>query len=241
MVEPIKRPENGADLAGEGERTANGRFAPGNPGGPGRPTRPIEREYLVKLTEAVPPDAWFKICERAAQDALEGDYRAREWIGRLLVGPKPQPLLQVALLEAAGVTALDEMVSGASRGDCRSLVHEAWRRPRVPRLQEGKILRCQCDCSCTGPAFDEREDGLLVCETCRRIALGPIDQGVCERRTDRFRRCHQCGKAITWLEPSAEYPDPYGSCGCADRYWSMEFRDTGWGFRFGASARRADT
>ncbi len=45
--------------------TANGKWTPGNPGGPGRPRRAIERDYLVAISEACPPETWRQIVARA--------------------------------------------------------------------------------------------------------------------------------------------------------------------------------
>ena len=69
-------------------RKSNGQFAKGNSGGPGRPTRSVESDYLAVLGDAVTPDRWRKIVERAISDAETGNYRAREWLGRYLIGEK---------------------------------------------------------------------------------------------------------------------------------------------------------
>jgi hypothetical protein len=68
------------------DRTADGRFAPGNSGGPGRPPRQTEREYLRAMMAACTPEDWEEIVERTVQDAKEGDPKAREWLARYLVG-----------------------------------------------------------------------------------------------------------------------------------------------------------
>ena len=67
-------------------RDSRGRFQPGCEGGPGRPLRPTEAEYLTALSEAVSVDVWREICQRAAQDAIAGDPRARDWLARYLLG-----------------------------------------------------------------------------------------------------------------------------------------------------------
>jgi len=56
--------------------------ANGNP----TPRRPIEREYLATLNAAVPVDTWQAICKRAADDALAGDAKARDWLAKWLLG-----------------------------------------------------------------------------------------------------------------------------------------------------------
>jgi hypothetical protein len=65
---------------------AKGRFKKGHKGGPGRPRRVVELDYLLTLSDAVPPDRWRKIIERAIVDAENGDAKAREWIGNYLMG-----------------------------------------------------------------------------------------------------------------------------------------------------------
>ncbi len=72
-------------MTGNG-RDANGRFAPGNPGGPGRPARSTEREYLDATVETVTPDDWRRIVAKAKDEALDGNAKAREWLGRFLIG-----------------------------------------------------------------------------------------------------------------------------------------------------------
>jgi hypothetical protein len=67
-------------------RNRNGTFAPGNPGGPGRPPRATEAQYLEALSEAVSLDDWHAIIRAAVARAKKGDFKAREWLTRLLVG-----------------------------------------------------------------------------------------------------------------------------------------------------------
>ena len=66
-----------------------GQFRPGNPGGPGRPRRQTEREYLQALTECVGLAEWKAVVRRALEDARKGDHRAREWLGKYLMGSDP--------------------------------------------------------------------------------------------------------------------------------------------------------
>jgi hypothetical protein len=67
-------------------RNRNGTFGPGNPGGPGRPPRATEAQYLEALSEAVSLDDWRAIIHTAVTKAKKGDFKAREWLTRLLVG-----------------------------------------------------------------------------------------------------------------------------------------------------------
>jgi hypothetical protein len=69
-----------------GHRDGNGRFAAGNPGGPGRPRRAAEQDYLIAVSEAIPPERFRKIAERAAEDAEKGDAKARQWVSDFLLG-----------------------------------------------------------------------------------------------------------------------------------------------------------
>jgi hypothetical protein len=65
------------------------------------PRRPIEREYLATLNAAVPLDTWQAICKRAADDALAGDAKARDWLAKWLLGLESR-LLTVLAAEEAG-------------------------------------------------------------------------------------------------------------------------------------------
>src|SRR5262245_44981111 len=84
-------------------RNGRGQFAPGNPGGPGRPRRVAESDYLRALTEECPPEMWQMICRRAVAEALAGDAKARDWIGRYLLGnPSELPTLALATSKPEG-------------------------------------------------------------------------------------------------------------------------------------------
>ena len=61
--------------------------------------RPIEREYLAPLNSAVPPETWDMICRRAADDALAGDARARDFLAEWLLGVEARPLTRLAAEE----------------------------------------------------------------------------------------------------------------------------------------------
>lgn len=66
-------------------RDEKGHFLPGNPGGPGRPPRAVESDYLRILAETVTVDYWKQICERARDNALTGDAKARQWLSEHLL------------------------------------------------------------------------------------------------------------------------------------------------------------
>ncbi len=62
--------------------------------------RPIEREYLAALNAAVPLDTWQAICMRAADDALAGDAKARDWLAKWLLGIESRLLTTLAAEES---------------------------------------------------------------------------------------------------------------------------------------------
>jgi len=64
------------------------------------PRRPIEREYLATLNAAVPLDTWQAICKRAADDALVGDAKARDWLAKWLLGLESRHLTVLAAEES---------------------------------------------------------------------------------------------------------------------------------------------
>jgi hypothetical protein len=90
-------------------RNADGTFGVGNPGGPGRPRRSVEREYLAALSDAVSTADWRAICQRARDDALQGDAGARAFLAKYLLGAAPLRLLDLAADESGGFTAEAEI------------------------------------------------------------------------------------------------------------------------------------
>ncbi len=62
--------------------------------------RPIEREYLATLNAVVSLDKWRAICEKAADAALAGDARAREWLSKWLLATESRPLTVLAAEES---------------------------------------------------------------------------------------------------------------------------------------------
>ncbi len=97
------------------QRTPNGRFALGNRGGPGRPRRVIEADYLAALGEAITLDEWQQIVLKAKDDAKAGDAKAREWLGRHLLGAAGQATLRaLAVAERNGESVDDELAREAA-------------------------------------------------------------------------------------------------------------------------------
>ncbi len=96
----------------ESGRDADGRFLKGKwKGGPGRPRREIERTYLEIVWRNVSPRKWAQVVKKALEQALEGDHRARVWLGNYLCGRPPE---QLDLDILAGNEA-DFRIAGKSR------------------------------------------------------------------------------------------------------------------------------
>lgn len=68
--------------------------------------RPIEREYLAVLNSVVRLDTWQAICQRAVNDALEGDAKARDWLAKWLMGLESRLLTVLAAEESGGEPTL---------------------------------------------------------------------------------------------------------------------------------------
>ncbi len=72
--------------------------------GKAKTRRPIEREYLATLNAAVPLDKWQAICKRAADDAIAGDAKARDWLSKWLLGLESRILTNLAAEETNSST-----------------------------------------------------------------------------------------------------------------------------------------
>jgi hypothetical protein len=90
-------------------RNSDGTFAAGNPGGPGRPRRAVEREYLAALADVASLEAWREICQRAVEDAKQGNPKARAWLASYLLGSNPLRPLDLAADEVEGYDAEQEI------------------------------------------------------------------------------------------------------------------------------------
>jgi hypothetical protein len=62
--------------------------------------RPIEREYLATLNAVVSLDTWKTICQKAVDEALEGDAKARDWLAKWLMTFETRPLTVLAAEES---------------------------------------------------------------------------------------------------------------------------------------------
>lgn len=69
-------------------RRADGRWMKGcgSPNPKGRPPRNVEKEYLNVIISEVTHDVLRAITQRAIEDALKGDGKARDWIAKYAVG-----------------------------------------------------------------------------------------------------------------------------------------------------------
>jgi len=81
--------------------------------------RPIEREYLATLNAAVPLDTWQAICKRAADDALAGDAKARDWLAKWLLGLQTRLLTTLAAEESGAEPAA--VVEGEIAARCQEI------------------------------------------------------------------------------------------------------------------------
>jgi hypothetical protein len=80
-------------------RDEKGRFVKGhNIPGPGRPSRDIETSFINVLTDVCSMDKWKKICNRAVNDAIKGDAKARDFVASYLIG-KPRQVLELQSAE----------------------------------------------------------------------------------------------------------------------------------------------
>ena len=62
--------------------------------------RPVEREYFATLNAAVTLDVWQRIVQRAVDDALAGDAKAREWLSKWLMQAEVRTLTVLAAEES---------------------------------------------------------------------------------------------------------------------------------------------
>ena len=109
--------------------------------GKATPRRPIEREYLAMLNAAVPLDTWQAICKRAADDALAGDARARDWLAKWLLGLESR-LLTVLAAEESGAEP-------AEAAECEIAARRKWRNAKLRPGGSGGMRNC-------GPAAENR-------------------------------------------------------------------------------------
>ena len=130
------------------DRDKNGRFAAGNTFGPGRPKRQTERGYLRATVKACSIDDWQAIVKTAVVDAKMGDAKAREWLGRYLVGePGPGRLLTLLVDDLTGDDQVRAAVSARYEFDmmaafANQVDMQAWAR-RAQEQRQGHVAADQ--------------------------------------------------------------------------------------------------
>ena len=62
--------------------------------------RPVEREYFASLNAVVTLEVWQRIGQRAVDDALAGDSKAREWLSKWLMQSEARTLTVLAAEES---------------------------------------------------------------------------------------------------------------------------------------------
>jgi len=101
------------------------------------PRRPIEREYLATLNAAVPLETWQAICKRAADDALAGDAKARDWLAKWLLGLEARLLTTLAAEEVE----IDAAAAASREIESRRQTVEDDRQERERTREFLKMLR----------------------------------------------------------------------------------------------------
>ena len=102
-------------------RDNKGKFVKGHGGGPGRPKKATEETYLLVTAAACSPAQWQEIVKRAVKDAKAGDYQARAFLAKFLIGDpgkKAAPDLSGALAKKAlGKDPVEEQVRKLATAD----------------------------------------------------------------------------------------------------------------------------
>lgn len=93
------------------DRNKGGLFAPGNKLGRGRPARAVEQEYINAVIGGVSMAQWKKIVKKAVADAVDGDWRARQWLSEYLIG-KPPTILDIRAGEAKLLSQILDILQG---------------------------------------------------------------------------------------------------------------------------------
>ena len=101
---------------------ARGRFKTNNDCARNRRQVRMEREYLAALSSVVSLKDWRQICRTAVADAKDGDAKARAWLAKYCLGPKPPTLTNVVVKEKSGITATREITAEAER--VRSIIEQ---------------------------------------------------------------------------------------------------------------------
>ncbi len=97
------------------DRNARGRFQKGNGGGPGRPPRQTEREFLKVTVAACPLEEWKEIAGQAVKQAKKGDPKAREWLGKYLLGSPASEAPRLHQLVVEAEVGVDPIATDVAR------------------------------------------------------------------------------------------------------------------------------
>jgi hypothetical protein len=103
--------------------------------------RPVEREYCATLNAAVTLDVWKRIVQRAVDDALAGDAKAREWLSKWLMQAEVRTLTVMAAEESLSDPATATELEIADR---REMINLNRRKAAAGRqLEEITLPRCR--------------------------------------------------------------------------------------------------
>lgn len=104
------------EMSEQNGRDASGRFLPGHSvKSPGRPRKAVEERYLCILSQRVSPEVFAKIVDKAAEQALEGDAKAREWLSWYLIG-KPSEYVNADLTTNGDALTFEVVWNHAAAG-----------------------------------------------------------------------------------------------------------------------------
>jgi hypothetical protein len=90
------------------KRAPDGKFLPGTTGGPGRLPLAKEHEYLDILRTQVSSEQWCSVVQKAVSQAIDGNWRARQWLSKYLL--PPIATIQAHLVEHRDITELDDRI-----------------------------------------------------------------------------------------------------------------------------------
>lgn len=80
--------------------------------------RPVEREYFATLNAVVTLEVWKRISQKAVDDALAGDAKAREWLSKCLMQTDNRTLTLMAAEESQSdpATATEQEIADRREG-----------------------------------------------------------------------------------------------------------------------------
>ena len=102
--------------------------------------RPVECEYLAVMSEVVSLSVWERICQRAAEDAMAGDHKARDWVSKTLTQSAASPLTVLAAQE----TLSDSMTAADLEIEAKREALQLERRKAAADKEMTDIIRPDC-------------------------------------------------------------------------------------------------